>query len=71
MRRRVLDWYHFYLNHPGGGRLTKTTREVCYWEGLVKQAEMFAETRKICQQLKNRRTLYEHLTPKNISELKP
>ena len=30
MRRRVLDWYHFYLNHPGGSRLTKTTRKVCY-----------------------------------------
>ena len=23
MRRRVLDWYHFYLNHPGGSRLAK------------------------------------------------
>ena len=23
MRRRVLDWYHLYLNHPGGSRLEK------------------------------------------------
>ena len=26
----VLDWYHFYLYHPGGSRLAKTTREVYF-----------------------------------------
>ena len=30
LHRRVLDWYHFYLKHPGGGRLAKTIRGVCY-----------------------------------------
>ena len=35
LRRRVLDWYHFYLNHSGGSRLAKTIREVWYWKGLV------------------------------------
>ena len=24
LRIRVLDWYHFYLNHIGGSRLSKT-----------------------------------------------
>ena len=28
MRRLVLDWYHFYLNHPGGSILPETIREV-------------------------------------------
>ena len=35
------------------------------------QAEMFAKTCKICQQFKNRKTIYGHLPPKNIAELKP
>ena len=35
------------------------------------QAELFAKTCKICQQFKNRKTLYGHLPPKNITELKP
>ena len=26
--RRVLDWYNFYLNHPGGSRFSKTIRKV-------------------------------------------
>ena len=71
MRRRVIDWYHFYLNHPDGSILAKTIREVCYWNGLVTQAELFAKTCKICQQLKKRKTLYGNLPPKIIAELKP
>ena len=67
----LLDWYHFYLNHPSGSSLAKTIQDVYYWEGLVMQAELFAKTCKICQQFKNRKTLYGHLPPKNIAELKP
>ena len=38
--RRVIDWYHFYLNHPDGSRIAKIIREVCYWKGLITQAEL-------------------------------
>ena len=34
------------------------------------QADLFALTCKICQKFKNRETLYGHLRPKNITELK-
>ena len=71
LHRCVLDWYHFYLNHPGGSRLAKTIREVRYWKGLVTQVEMISKTCKTCKQFKNRKTLYGYLTPKNIAELKP
>ena len=67
----VLDWYHFYLNHPGVSRLAKTIREVCYWKGLLTQAELFTKMCKTCQKFKNRKTVYGHLPPKNIAELKP
>ena len=29
LRRLVLDWYHFYPNHPGCSILAKTIQEVC------------------------------------------
>ena len=69
--RRVLDWYHLYLNHPVGSRLAKTIQDVCYWKVLVTQAEMFANMCKTCQQFKKRKTLYANLPPKNTAELKP
>ena len=58
MRRRVLDWYHLYLDHPGGSILEKTIQEVCYWEVLVTQEDLLAKICKIYQQLKNRDTIY-------------
>ena len=38
---------------------------------LVKQLQLYSKLYKICQQFKNRKTLYGHLPPKNIAELKP
>ena len=67
----MLDWYHFYLNHPGGCILAKTIWELCYWKGLVTQAYRYDNPCNIFQQFKNKITLYEHLPPKNIAELKP
>ena len=71
MHRRMLDWYHFYLNHPGGSKFAKTIRGVCYWKSLVTQVELFDKTCKTCQQFKKRKTLYGHMPPKNIAEPKP
>ena len=34
------------------------------------QAELYAKPCKICQRFKRRKTIYGHLPPKNISELK-
>ena len=70
LRRRVLDWYHFYINHPCGSIIDKTIREVCYWKGVVTQAELFAKTCNTCQQFKKRKTIYGYHPPKNIAELK-
>ena len=70
MRRRVLDWYYFYLNHPGGSILAKIIRELCYWKFFVTQADLLSKMCKTCQQFKNRKTIYGHLPPKNIAELK-
>ena len=66
LRRSVLYWYHFYLNHPGGSILVTPIREVCYWNVLVAQAELFAKMCKTFQQFKKRKTIYGHLTPYNI-----
>ena len=37
MRESTLNWYHHYLNHPGGDRLGNTIKETCYWKGLSNQ----------------------------------
>ena len=39
LRSRVINWYHFYLNHPGAERLNKTLQLVCYWKGITSSCQ--------------------------------
>ena len=66
----VLDWYQFYLNHPGGSIITNTIYKVCYWKLLTMQADLSIKMCKKCQHFKNRKTLYGQLSPKIIAVLK-
>ena len=70
MRETTLNWYHHYLNHPGGDRLGNTIKQVCYWKGLSNQAKQFVKACKICQQHKRKRK-YGHEPAKTIEELVP
>ena len=38
LHKRVLKWYHCYLQHPSGDRLSQKLTTVCRWPGIVDQA---------------------------------
>ena len=71
LRKRTLEWYHYYLNHPGGERLYKTLNRVCYWKGMTYQVTRFCERCPDCQKHKPRKRKYGQLPPKNVGELVP
>jgi Integrase core domain. len=71
LRGRTIEWYHYYLNHPGGDRLANTLFQVCYWKGLTHQAKQFAKGCQQCQKFKRCKARYGLLPPKEIGELKP
>ena len=61
-------WYHFYLNHLGGERLTNTIKQICYWKCITNQARQFTKCCKECQNHKKRASRYGKILPKNIAE---
>ena len=67
LRTSTINWYHYYLNHPGGDRLGNTIKETCYWNGLQNQAKAFVKTCKVCQEYKKKKK-YGHLPPKDIDD---
>jgi hypothetical protein len=71
LRQRTMNWYHFYLNHPGGERLYKTLAQVCYWKGMINKCNIFCQKCDICQKYKSRKRKYGHLPPKNVGILVP
>ena len=71
LRRRVLYWCHFYLNHPGGIRPANKPLKVYYRKVLMSQVELYIKTSKKCQHFKKRKTIYEYLPPMITAALKP
>ena len=70
MRETTLNWYHHYLNHPGGDRLANTIKQNCYWKGFSNQAKQSVKTCKFCQQHK-RKQKYRYVSAKKIDDLVP
>ena len=70
LRQSTLNWYHHYLNHPGGDRLGNTINRTCYWKGLSNQAKQFVKICKQCQTHKKKRK-YGLLPQKQIETLVP
>jgi hypothetical protein len=68
MHRRVLDWYHEYLCHPGGNRLAQTLKQVCHWQGMTSQSLDYCKKCSVCQKFKKRSKRYGHVPPKNVSD---
>ena len=49
LRNKTLNWYHYYLCHPGSDRLYNTLNRVCYWKGMAKACIAHCQRCKICQ----------------------
>lgn len=35
IRKRIINWYHYHLCHPGANRLQLTLAQTMYWPGMV------------------------------------
>ena len=68
---RVLYWYNFYRNHPGGIRLPNINGKVCYRKGILTQVGLSINMCNIFQYFKNGKTIYGLLPPNIIEPLKP
>ena len=71
LRERTINWYHYYLCHPGEDRLYNTLKSVCFWDGMKNQIRNFSKRCEVCQKGKKRKRKYGHLPPKNVGELTP
>ena len=71
LREKTLEWYHHFLNHPGGERLAKTLEQVCNWKGMTTQSASFCRRCTICQKFKIRKRKYGHLPAKTVEQMEP
>jgi len=64
LQRRVVEWYHEVLCHPGATRTELTIKQHLTWRGMRKTIEAVCGRCPTCQLTKKHTIKYGHLPPK-------
>jgi hypothetical protein len=66
LERRVVLWYHHYLQHLGHTQLEETMKATMYWKGMRTTIRSLTKSCRACQVNKKRKLKYGHLPPKSV-----
>ena len=64
LQRRLVDWYHLQLCHPGLTRTEASIRQHFYWKNLRGTVKSIVTACHTCQVCKKQTRKYGHLPPK-------
>ena len=64
MQRRLVEWYHLQLCHPGETRTEQSLKQHFYWPNLRQEVHRQVKKCHICQTNKRHKTKYGHLPAK-------
>ena len=64
IQKRIVEWYHTTLSHPGETRTELTIAQHFYWKNLRKTVHDVCSTCDACQRLKRNKKHYGKLPPK-------
>ena len=67
-QNEVLNWYHYFLNHPGETRMEQTMRAKIYWKGMTNDIKHFVKTCHVCKKFKKNRQKFGQLPLKDITQ---
>jgi len=70
LRKRLIDWYHTTLMHPGINRTEQTIKMHFIWPRLHEDVKQLCKSCKICQLTKKTKIKYGKLPPKE-AEVRP
>ena len=61
MQSRIVQWYHYYLQHPGKTHLEETLTAIMYWLGMRYRIQKYVKSCDRCQKGKRRKRQYGKL----------
>ena len=68
LQKRIIEWYHYHLCHPGASRLSNTVSQTMYWPGLSTDCTRHTRVCKMCQMFKKQKNKYGKLPPKRVED---
>jgi hypothetical protein len=69
LQRRVVEWYHETLCHPGETRTEQTLRQYLWWPNLRNEVHEVCTKCHLCQKTKRTGKKYGHLPPKEAETI--
>ena len=66
LRKRAIQWYHHWLQHPGHTRLEETLRATMTWPGMRDMVRQHVKQCRSCQVNKRRKVQYGHVPSKRV-----
>ena len=66
LRKRAVQWYHYYLQHPGHTRLGYTLRHVFTWPGMRAMVRSHVKQCQSCQFNKKWKLQYGHMPTRTL-----
>jgi hypothetical protein len=69
LQKRVVEWYHETLCHPGINRTEQTIRQHFWWKELRQHVTKICEACDVCQRTKRTHTKYGHLPEKEAEAI--
>ena len=69
LQKRIVDWYHTILCHPGIVRTEETIRQHFHWKGIRMDVQDLLMRCKVCQKYKKGNIKYGHLPPKQAEDV--
>ena len=70
LKKKVVEWYHTTLCHPGETRTEQTIRQHFYWKNLRDDVNNICSKCPTCQKTKRTYKKYGHL-PEKVAEVTP
>ena len=67
LREKVIDWYHFFLCHPGSTRLYNTLKQHLDWPGMALRCVEHTRTCDVCQRYKKTKIKYGKIPAKKLT----
>ena len=66
LHRKILDWYHHYLMHPGHDRLERTIKATMTWGRLKGSVHRYTKRCPKCQKFKHTKNQYGKMPEKQV-----
>ena len=66
---RVIEWYHYCLQHPGHTRLEETIKPVMWWPDMRHHIRAHVKQCDRCQLAKRKRHRYGHLPLRKVKNI--